>query len=96
MRDFKKQVLSVLEKINSSGSFISAGSKPFCFPGLKIKDMDEISFPVNMEQAKELIAYAHKAPFGKGSQTVLDTTVRSAWEIDAADIQLPIMNGMAL
>ncbi|HEY0059008.1 MAG TPA: 2OG-Fe(II) oxygenase, partial [Flavisolibacter sp.] len=95
MPDFKKQVLLVLEKINSSGSFVSAGTKPFCFPGLKVKDMDEISFPVNVVQVKELIAQAHKAPFGKGSQTVLDTTVRSAWEIDATDIQLtnPEWNG---
>lgn len=34
-------------------------------------------------QAKALIKKAHKAPFGKGSKTVLDTNVRSAWEIDS-------------
>ena len=32
---------------------------------------------------KDLIKVAHKAPFGKGSETITDTNVRSAWEIDA-------------
>ncbi|MFV8326046.1 2OG-Fe(II) oxygenase [Flavobacterium sp. ZS1P14] len=83
MSNFKKQLLGVLNEIKGSGSFVSSDSKPFLSPGLKIQGIDEIGFPVNSLQIKEIIKVAHKAPFGKGSQTVLDSTVRSAWEVNA-------------
>jgi hypothetical protein len=86
MSDFKKQLLSVLEEIKGSGSFLSTDSKPFLFPGLEVQGIGEIGFPVNPLEIKEMIKTAHKAPFGKGSETVLDTAVRSAWEIDAGEI----------
>ncbi|MGI8636244.1 MAG: 2OG-Fe(II) oxygenase, partial [Segetibacter sp.] len=56
---------------------------PFLFPGLKVDGIGELSYPINEVQAKALISMAHKAPFGKGNETVLDNNVRSAWEIIA-------------
>lgn len=88
MANFKKQLLAVLQTINTSGSFVSEGSEPFVFPGMEIKGMGEISFPIPVAQIKEIIAVAHKAPFGKGAQTVLDTKIRSAWEINPGAIRL--------
>lgn len=87
MTDFKKTLLNVLGEIKGSGSFVSNGTKPFFFPGLDIGDTGEIGFPINAIQIKEIIKAARKAPFGKGSETVLDSTVRSAWEIDAHKIE---------
>ncbi len=84
--DFKAQLLEVLGAIKGSGSFMSTDSRPFLFPGMEIKGVGEVGFPVNPLEVKEMIKVAHKAPFGKGSETVLDATVRSAWEIDADKI----------
>jgi 2OG-Fe(II) oxygenase superfamily len=86
MTQFETQLINALSEIKGSGSFLSADNQPFAFPGLEIKGMDEVAFPLNTLQIKELIKYAHKAPFGKGAETILDTTVRSAWEIDASEI----------
>lgn len=86
MSIFKSQLLSVLGEIKGSGSFVTSDSRPFHFPGLEVHGIGEIGFPVNPLEVKEMIKCAHKAPFGKGSETVLDTTVRSAWEIDASEI----------
>lgn len=86
MPDFKKQLLGVLNEIKGSGSFVSTGSSGFLFPGLEIQGVGEIGFPVNPLEIKAMIKTARKAPFGKGSKTVLDTNVRSAWEIDAGQI----------
>ncbi|MDR3695316.1 hypothetical protein [Mucilaginibacter sp.] len=86
MSYFKEQLLSVLDEIKGSGSFVTTDSKPFVFPGLEVRGVGEIGFPVNPLQIREMIKTAHKAPFGKGSETVLDTAVRSAWEIDAGEI----------
>jgi hypothetical protein len=86
MTAFKEQLLGALAKIKGSGTFVSAGIQPFIFPGMELKSLGEISFPVSASEVKKMIKLAHKAPFGKGSKTVLDPAVRSAWEIDASMI----------
>lgn len=86
MADFKKQLLDVLAQIKGSGTFVSSGTRPFIFPAMELQGVGEISFPVSTDEAKKIIQQAHKAPFGKGGETVQDSTVRSAWEIDAAKL----------
>ena len=83
MNNIKEKILNSLKDVKGSGKFVTAHTVPFLFPGLEIAGIGEISYPINDVQAKALISMAHKAPFGKGSQTVLDNNVRSAWEINA-------------
>ena len=83
---FKEKVLKVLREIKGSGSFVSTGTKSFIFPGMEIMGVGEIGFPVSEIESKEIIKVAHKAPFGKGSETVINLEVRSGWEIDANKI----------
>ena len=86
MESLGNQLLNILEGIEGNGSFALSGTKEFVPPGLQIGDITEISFPITPSLIAELLKVAHKAPFGKGSQTIIDTTVRSAWEIDAEEI----------
>jgi hypothetical protein len=86
MSDFKNQLLSVLNEIKGSGSFVSTNSMPFVFPGLEIAGVGEIGYPINTLEINEMIKVAHKAPFGKGMDTIVDVAVRSAWEIDASQM----------
>lgn len=83
MSDFNKNILACLTNIKGSGSFVSYSHAAFVFPGLEVENVGELSYPINEPQAKALINQAQKAPFGKGSQTIYDNSVRSAWEIDA-------------
>jgi hypothetical protein len=87
MKDFKKQLTESLDKISNAGTFFSAGVNDFCFPKMSIKNLDEIAFPLNKIQIQALISIAHKAPFGKGAETILDANVRNCWEIDASQIK---------
>ncbi|HEX5151650.1 MAG TPA: 2OG-Fe(II) oxygenase, partial [Parafilimonas sp.] len=84
MTDYDKNILDCLNNIKGNGSFVSSHKAAFVFPGLEVEGVGELSYPINEWQAKALIQQAHKAPFGKGSQTVFDDTVRRAWEIDAS------------
>jgi len=79
----EKKLLSTLKTIEGTGSFEASGVKKFLHPGLHIEGIGEIGFPLTPDGVKAIIKKAKKAPFGKGSQTITDTTVRSAWEIDA-------------
>mmetsp|Transcript_44251 Transcript_44251/g.107009 ORF Transcript_44251/g.107009 Transcript_44251/m.107009 type:complete len:817 (+) Transcript_44251:2878-5328(+) len=57
-------------------------------PRINVKGMedDRLSLPVPKSQIRELVALAERAPFGKGLDTVLDESVRKAWQIDATNI----------
>jgi hypothetical protein len=83
MNVFNKRILECLNNIKGSGTFVSSRTAAFVFPGLEVDRVGELSYPINELQAKALINQAHKAPYGKGSETIVDNTVRSAWEIDA-------------
>ncbi len=83
MNNIKEKILNCLKDVKGSGKFVTAHTLPFLFPGLKVEGVGELSYPINEVQAKSLISMAHKAPFGKGNETVLDNNVRSAWEIIA-------------
>lgn len=83
MENIEKKLLDLLKTIKGNGSFSTSGVKNFILPGLHINRIGEIGFPLSPLQAKDIIKVSHKAPFGKGSQTITDSAVRSAWEINA-------------
>ncbi|HEY5392491.1 MAG TPA: hypothetical protein VIJ57_10280, partial [Hanamia sp.] len=83
MNHLKEDILNCLKDLKGSGKFISVHTMEFQFPGLEVDGVGEVAYPINEAQAKALIQAAHKAPFGKGSETIVDKNVRSAWEIDA-------------
>lgn len=82
--DPHQPLLTALANLTGTGHFHSAGNAPFFFPGLQVKGLGEIAFPLPAAQAKELIALAEEAPFGMGTRTVLDESIRKCWQIDAA------------
>ena len=79
----KHPLVEIVESIEGNGTFFSFGTRPFMLPGLHVADFGEVSFPLAESEVKRLITYAQKASFGKGTATVMDTSVRSVWEIDA-------------
>lgn len=83
MTTTEQQLLDILSSIQGSGYFVATGVRELVLPGLEIAGLGEIGLPLNAIQAKAMIDVARRAPFGKGSRTITDTTVRSAWEIDA-------------
>ena len=54
--------LSAFSQITGTGSFHSTGAAPFFFPGLQVKGLGEVAFPLQASQAKEIIAIAETAP----------------------------------
>jgi streptomycin 6-kinase len=84
--NIKDEILRCLKILKSGGKFASTGSVPFVFPGLDVKAVGELSYPIPPSQVGSLINVAHKAPFGKGTATIVDENVRRAWEIEASDV----------
>jgi hypothetical protein len=57
-------------------------------PRLDVVGVGTISFPVPELQAREIIRVAERAPYGRGEQTVVDTTVRKVWQVAPQKIRL--------
>lgn len=82
----KKRLLAILKTIKGSGSFVASGVSPLVHPGLYVEGVGEIGLPITAGQSRDIISQAKRAPFGKGSQTITDTSVRNVWEIDAQQL----------
>ncbi|KAF4977820.1 hypothetical protein FZEAL_5727 [Fusarium zealandicum] len=80
----KKDLLKTLQGIKGTGSFASFAHLTERPPaGLFVPGVGNITMPLSEVQACQLIAKARQAPFGKGSDTVVDTAVRNTWELNA-------------
>lgn len=84
MSEPKAELLQFLKNIKGIGSFAASGIKKYQYPGLMVEGLGEVVFPMNAIQARAVIKIAEAAPFGKGSQTVMDREVRDGWQIDAS------------
>ncbi len=100
MQKKTQSIVELLQSIKGNGTFAVSGTTNLIIPGLRIDGVGEVSFPLNVNQIQSIIDVSHKAPFGKGSETIYDDSVRNVWEIDAKSISfhnpewLPLMNSI--
>lgn len=56
--------------------------------GLTMDGLGQFGMPLSEPEILRIITACKQAPFGKGSEILVDTSVRNIWEIDAAQVQL--------
>ncbi|KAK4187865.1 hypothetical protein QBC35DRAFT_463480 [Podospora australis] len=85
--ELKKAVLDALNAIEASGTFASFQEYDdlTASPKLHVKGVGDISIPLLEPQARQLISKCRQAPFGRGSGTIVDTSVRNTWELDPTE-----------
>jgi len=79
--------LTRLQNIRGAGRFCAHGSIPFVPPGIVLKNGEDLALPLTASQAADLRGLAEPAPYGMGTETRLDESVRKCWQIDAADLR---------
>lgn len=87
----KGKIEHVLDDIDAryGGPFATSGRLPEAVdPGLYVNGLGSIDLPLSRGDAARLISESHRAPFGRGSQTIVDTNVRRTWELDATQFSL--------
>lgn len=72
----------ILKSIDRPGDFCTFGRVSEPMPRLEVENVGILSFPVPKAQIEELIQTAAPAPYGKGSQTLVDASVRNCWEVN--------------
>lgn len=91
LEDLKSAFDECLANIETSGSFCVDGSvENASNPGLYIAktDLGTIGLPLSDRDAQAIISVSHQAPFGKGEQTIVDTSVRKTWELSKEDFEM--------
>jgi hypothetical protein len=76
-----QDLYQALEKIDRPGTFCVSGSGPAVLPGLEVAGVGLIGLPLNAGQAEHLKQHCEQAPYGKGEQTLIDTSVRRVWRL---------------
>ena len=86
--DIKEDLCDCLQVIDS-GSFATSGPVTNARnPGLFVQGIGKIGLPLSDRDAGDLSRASHEAPFGKGSETFVDPTVRKTWELSPGQFEL--------
>ncbi|MDE2973857.1 MAG: hypothetical protein OXU64_03890 [Gemmatimonadota bacterium] len=78
----------LLRSVDRPGEYCVGGRLFTPLPRVVVDGAGELSFPIPRAQIRSLIAAAERAPCGKGTETVVDRTVRDCWQIDAEQVRL--------
>jgi predicted 2-oxoglutarate/Fe(II)-dependent dioxygenase YbiX len=82
------QLLEAIRKVDRPGAVCTSGDLPLVMPGLEVEGLGPVGLPLGKTQARKLAKLCHQAPYGKGTETVVDTAVRCTWELDPDQFQL--------
>ena len=77
-----------LHEVNRPGNYYVAGRFAAPIPSLTVDPLGAVPLPVIEAQARELVAAAARAPYGRGPDTVLDRSVRDCWQLDAKRVSV--------
>jgi len=80
------ELAAILSTVRRPGDFFVSGSQLLHAPRIEIAGVGVVSLPLPAEQARQLVAVAARAPYGRGSETLVDTDVRRTWQIDAGQV----------
>jgi hypothetical protein len=71
-----------------SAKFCVVGGLPVVDPDIEVDGLGAIKLPLKQTAAKKLVACCQTAPYGKGTQTLVDTKVRKTFELDPKSFRL--------
>ena len=83
-KPYYQSIVDTLKSVKRPGLYAAGGEFIMPLPAIKLFGEPDIvlGLPLCEAQAKQLIELASRAPFGRGEQTIVDTSVRSTWQLD--------------
>ena len=89
LTDYQRLITTALADVKGIETFATGGRlEDAPLPGLSVKGIGPIGLPLIEAQAKQITDKSTQAPFGRGAETVVDTSVRLCRQVEAADIEL--------
>ena len=88
MTDLPRALATALSTVQRPGDFYASGTLDMHPLGLDVAGIGPVALPLLPAQAEQLVAVAEQAPYGRGSDTLVDTDVRRTWQLDAARVHI--------
>ena len=89
LSDLQLRLLECLNNVPSAGSFVCFKTVQCAVnPGIYVKDVGLVGLPLTGRDARILMGHCHQSPFGRGTETIIDTSVRKTWELDTDQFEL--------
>lgn len=85
---FADQLAEILQSVSRPGDYFVAGRAELLAPRIEVDGVGTMALPLLPAQAKALIKVASQAPYGRGSETIVDTKVRKTWQIGAEQVSI--------
>jgi len=83
-----KALEDALAAVRRPGDFFVRGVLETPMPRFEIEGVGVISFPIPDSQIQDIIKHAERAPYGRGGETILDTSVRNAWQLAPTKVRI--------
>jgi predicted 2-oxoglutarate/Fe(II)-dependent dioxygenase YbiX len=88
MDSINAALAAVLHTVQTPGDFFAAGECALHLPLIEVEGIGPLALPLLPAQAAQLIAAAERAPYGRGADTLVDTSVRRTWQIGADRVRI--------
>jgi predicted 2-oxoglutarate/Fe(II)-dependent dioxygenase YbiX len=88
MSSIVTQLADLLAQVRRPGDFSAHGKVELLPPALSVQGIGPIALPLLPAQAAQLAAAAEQAPYGRGPDTIIDTTVRNTLQIEPGRINI--------
>ncbi|AUB85509.1 2OG-Fe(II) oxygenase [Candidatus Thiodictyon syntrophicum] len=88
MPELAAALAKCLARVQRPGAFYATGTFDIHPPRLEIEGVGPIALPLQSAQAEQLKSVAEQAPYGRGTETLVDTQVRRTWQIDAERMRI--------
>lgn len=88
MASIAHRLPTLLGQIRRPGDFYATGTFDIHPPRLEVQGVGPIALPLLTAQAEQIIAVAERAPYGRGTETLVDTDVRRTWQVGAEQVRI--------
>jgi hypothetical protein len=83
-----KPLEALLSRVRQPGDFFVSGTVEMPMPRVEVEGAGVLSFPVPGAQIAAIVGKAERAPYGRGRDTIVDTSVRNVWQIVPGKIKI--------
>lgn len=83
-----KPLEAILSDVTHPGDFFIDGVVEIPMPRVEVEGAGTLSFPIPRPQIEAMVRQATLAPYGRGEETIVDTSVRNVWQISPGAVRI--------
>ena len=83
-------IVDALKSVERPGDYAAGGRYAMSLPSLSINSVsdDILGLPLAKCHANLIVTLATQAPFGRGEETIVDTSVRCTWQLSPSQFSI--------